>query len=68
MACPIAEFRRYTRFSRHHRYLRQTRALHVRRFYRAERQRMPNHLLQWEAIRWAKTNGCTTYTILGSAG
>lgn len=27
----------------------------------AERNRMPNHLLQWTAIRWAKTQGCTTY-------
>lgn len=26
-----------------------------------ERNRMPNHLLQWTAIRWAKAHGCTTY-------
>lgn len=25
------------------------------------RDKMPNHLLQWEAIRWAKANGCTVY-------
>ncbi len=31
-----------------------------------ERQRMPNHLLQWEAIRWAKANGCTTYDFWGA--
>ena len=27
----------------------------------AERNRMPNHLLQWTAIRWAKAHGCTIY-------
>src|SRR5215467_8243381 len=27
----------------------------------AERNRMPNHLLQWTAIRWAKAHGCTVY-------
>ncbi|HEX6799515.1 MAG TPA: peptidoglycan bridge formation glycyltransferase FemA/FemB family protein [Ktedonobacterales bacterium] len=26
-----------------------------------ERNRMPNHLLQWTAIQWAKAHGCTTY-------
>ncbi|HKB49261.1 MAG TPA: peptidoglycan bridge formation glycyltransferase FemA/FemB family protein [Ktedonobacterales bacterium] len=26
-----------------------------------ERNRMPNHLLQWSAIRWAKAHGCTLY-------
>lgn len=26
-----------------------------------ERNRMPNHLLQWTAIRWAKAHGCTLY-------
>jgi lipid II:glycine glycyltransferase (peptidoglycan interpeptide bridge formation enzyme) len=30
-----------------------------------ERQRMPNHLLQWEAIRWAKAQGCETYDLWG---
>jgi lipid II:glycine glycyltransferase (peptidoglycan interpeptide bridge formation enzyme) len=25
------------------------------------RNRMPNHLLQWTAIRWAKAKGCATY-------
>jgi peptidoglycan pentaglycine glycine transferase (the first glycine) len=25
------------------------------------RNRMPNHLLQWTAIRWAKAHGCTLY-------
>jgi lipid II:glycine glycyltransferase (peptidoglycan interpeptide bridge formation enzyme) len=25
------------------------------------RNRMPNHLLQWTAIRWAKAKGCTLY-------
>jgi peptidoglycan pentaglycine glycine transferase (the first glycine) len=25
------------------------------------RNRMPNHLLQWSAIRWAKAHGCTLY-------
>jgi lipid II:glycine glycyltransferase (peptidoglycan interpeptide bridge formation enzyme) len=26
-----------------------------------ERNRMPNHLLQWTAIRWAKAHGCAIY-------
>lgn len=26
-----------------------------------ERNRMPNHLLQWTAIQWAKAHGCATY-------
>ena len=26
-----------------------------------ERNRMPNHLLQWTAIRWAKARNCTLY-------
>ncbi|MGQ0603149.1 MAG: lipid II:glycine glycyltransferase FemX [Anaerolineales bacterium] len=32
----------------------------------AHREKMPNHLLQWEAIRWAKANGCTTYDFWGA--
>lgn len=31
-----------------------------------ERKRMPNYLLQWEAIRWAKAQGCTTYDFWGA--
>ncbi|RMG99586.1 MAG: peptidoglycan bridge formation glycyltransferase FemA/FemB family protein [Chloroflexi bacterium] len=31
-----------------------------------ERQRMPNYLLQWEAIRWAKAQGCETYDFWGA--
>lgn len=27
---------------------------------------MPNHLLQWEAIRWAKSQGCTAYDLWGA--
>ena len=30
------------------------------------RNRMPNHLLQWEAIRWARTEGCTLYDFWGA--
>ena len=30
------------------------------------RERMPNHLLQWEAIRWAKGEGCTVYDLWGA--
>ncbi len=30
------------------------------------RQLMPNHLLQWEAIRRAKALGCTTYDLWGA--
>ncbi len=31
-----------------------------------ERDRMPNYLLQWEAMRWAKAQGCTTYDMWGA--
>ena len=30
-----------------------------------ERQRMPTYLLQWEAMRWAKGQGCTEYDLWG---
>lgn len=29
------------------------------------RNRMPNHLLQWHAIQWAKQHGCTWYDFWG---
>jgi len=29
------------------------------------RNRMPNHALQWAAMRWAKAHGCTTYDLWG---
>ena len=29
------------------------------------RDRMPNYLLQWEAMRWAKSQGCTEYDLWG---
>ena len=32
----------------------------------AERQRMPNYALQWEAIRWAKAQGYTSYDMWGA--
>lgn len=31
-----------------------------------ERDRMPNYLLQWEAIRWAKGAGCLVYDMWGA--
>lgn len=31
-----------------------------------ERNRMPTYLLQWEAIRWAKSQGCTVYDFWGA--
>jgi len=31
----------------------------------AHRERMPNYLLQWEAIRWAKERGCKQYDLWG---
>ncbi len=31
-----------------------------------ERDRMPNYLLQWEAICWAKNVGCTVYDMWGA--
>jgi peptidoglycan pentaglycine glycine transferase (the first glycine) len=30
-----------------------------------ERNRMPTYLLQWEAMRWAKHNGCELYDLWG---
>jgi len=39
-------------------------------FYGASSERhrrdMPNHLLQWEALRWAQAQGCTTYDWWGA--
>jgi peptidoglycan pentaglycine glycine transferase (the first glycine) len=32
----------------------------------AHREKMPNYLLQWEAIRRAKASGCTTYDLWGA--
>ena len=29
------------------------------------REHMPNYLLQWEAIRWARSHGCTLYDFWG---
>ena len=29
------------------------------------REKMPTYLLQWEAMRWAKSRGCTTYDLWG---
>ena len=31
-----------------------------------ERERMPNYLLQWEAIRWARAQGCAVYDMWGA--
>jgi lipid II:glycine glycyltransferase (peptidoglycan interpeptide bridge formation enzyme) len=30
-----------------------------------ERNRMPTYLLQWEAMRWAKAHGATSYDLWG---
>lgn len=30
-----------------------------------ERNRMPTYLLQWDAMKWAKTHGCTEYDLWG---
>ncbi len=30
-----------------------------------ERNRMPAYLVQWEAMRWARSHGCTTYDLWG---
>jgi lipid II:glycine glycyltransferase (peptidoglycan interpeptide bridge formation enzyme) len=32
----------------------------------AHREKMPNYLLQWEAIRSAKSSGCTSYDLWGA--
>jgi len=29
------------------------------------REKMPTYLLQWEAMRWAKSQGCTSYDLWG---
>ena len=31
----------------------------------AHREKMPTYLLQWEAMRWAKSRGCKTYDLWG---
>jgi lipid II:glycine glycyltransferase (peptidoglycan interpeptide bridge formation enzyme) len=31
-----------------------------------QRDKMPNHLLQWEAMRWAKSAGCAVYDMWGA--
>ncbi|CAG0936282.1 peptidoglycan pentaglycine glycine transferase (the first glycine) [Thermoflexales bacterium] len=31
-----------------------------------QREKMPNHLLQWEAMRWAKSQGCAVYDLWGA--
>jgi lipid II:glycine glycyltransferase (peptidoglycan interpeptide bridge formation enzyme) len=31
----------------------------------AHREKMPNYLLQWEAMRWARSQGCTEYDLWG---
>ena len=31
-----------------------------------KRELMPNHLLQWEAMRWARAQGCTVYDMWGA--
>jgi len=31
----------------------------------AHREKMPNYLLQWEAIRWARSQGCIEYDLWG---
>jgi lipid II:glycine glycyltransferase (peptidoglycan interpeptide bridge formation enzyme) len=31
----------------------------------AHRERMPNYLLQWQAMLWAKSHGCRTYDLWG---
>ncbi len=30
------------------------------------RERMPNYLLQWEALRWARSQGCARYDLWGA--
>jgi len=32
----------------------------------AHRDKMPNYLLQWEAMRWAKSRGCAVYDLWGA--
>lgn len=30
-----------------------------------QRERMPNHLLQWTSMQWAKSHGCSFYNFRG---
>ncbi|MCG2783607.1 MAG: peptidoglycan bridge formation glycyltransferase FemA/FemB family protein [Anaerolineae bacterium] len=32
----------------------------------AHREKMPTYLLQWEAMKWAKARGCSTYDLWGA--
>jgi len=32
----------------------------------SKREHMPNHLLQWEAMRWARAEGCAVYDMWGA--
>ncbi|MDX9991986.1 MAG: peptidoglycan bridge formation glycyltransferase FemA/FemB family protein [Anaerolineales bacterium] len=32
----------------------------------AHREKMPAYLLQWEALKWAKSHGCATYDLWGA--
>jgi peptidoglycan pentaglycine glycine transferase (the first glycine) len=32
----------------------------------AHREKMPNHMLQWEAMLWARERGCTVYDMWGA--
>lgn len=32
----------------------------------AQREKMPNYLLQWEAMRWARAQGCEVYDLWGA--
>jgi peptidoglycan pentaglycine glycine transferase (the first glycine) len=32
----------------------------------SHREKMPNHLLQWEAMRWLKNRGCSAYDLWGA--
>ena len=34
----------------------------------ADRNVMPNYLIQWEMIKWARNNGCTLYDFRGVSG
>jgi len=34
--------------------------------FEAHREKMPNYLLQWEAIRRAKARGCSVYDLWGA--
>jgi lipid II:glycine glycyltransferase (peptidoglycan interpeptide bridge formation enzyme) len=43
----------------------ETRLVFLWHFLEPYKEKMPNYLLQWEAMRWARSQGCTIYDLWG---